>query len=128
METHETPFSTYAVSVEGAIVNEEGKTLEQVYTWLCGELRKHNAPDDKWSVGPMDEYFSNMQRHYPSRKWPADYNWIACFAVTGGSEGHYVHVESITGDKRDLLFLGKTFGGMEQALEAVALLTNILQC
>lgn len=128
METKETPFETYQVNDKGLVVNEQPKTMEQVYGWLCDELKKENEPDDKWSVGPFDEYFSNMLRHHPSRQWPSQHRWIACFAVTGGSEGHYVHVEAIGDEKRELLFLGKTFLGMDNALEAVGLLTKILQC
>lgn len=124
----ETPFSTYEV-VEGYVKNEKPKTMQEVYEWVCKELKKHNT--EPYTVGPFEEYFSNMHRYnerHTRSHWPLDYHWIAVFAVTGGSEGHYVHVEAITGEKRELLFLGKTFRGMDNALAAVALLTKILEC
>ena len=49
--------------------------------------------------------------------WPLRYAWVACYAVTGGSEGHYIHIDVITReDKRILMSLGKTFEGMDKAL------------
>jgi hypothetical protein len=89
------------------------------------ELRKHNENGDEYSIGPFEEYFSPMRE---VSHWPMNYHWISVFAVTGGSEGHYVHVEAITGDVRELLFLGKTFRGMDNALHAVSLLTKLLEC
>jgi len=57
------------------------------------------------------------------------YRWIACYAVTGGSEGHYVHVDRIWARdayKGELvhepLFLAKTFGGYARACQIAALL------
>jgi hypothetical protein len=50
---------------------------------------------------------------------------IACFTVTGGSEGHYIHVEAISDGARHLVFLGKTFDGAEfgwKLCEAIALI------
>lgn len=54
------------------------------------------------------------------------FRWLACFAVTGANEGHYVHVELLRDDKRLLLFLGKTFRGMESACQAASLLATLL--
>jgi hypothetical protein len=60
------------------------------------------------TVGPWDEYF-HISGPDPEDKWPADYRWIAVFVVIGGSEGLYLHIESIDGEgKRRLLMLGKT--------------------
>jgi len=48
--------------------------------------------------------------------WPEKWRWIACYAVTGGSEGHYIHVEVVlSDDTRILVFIGKTFQGMAHA-------------
>ena len=43
------------------------------------------------------------------------WRWLACYAVTGDSEGWYVHVDVISGDSRKLLFLCKTFADMDAA-------------
>jgi hypothetical protein len=48
--------------------------------------------------------------------WPdRNHCRLACYAVTGGNEGHYLHVELLTGEERILLFTGKTFEGMAHA-------------
>lgn len=53
-------------------------------------------------------------------EWPDNVKWIACYAVTGGSEGHYIHVDVIyTDQRRDMAFMGKTFQGMAHA-QAIA--------
>ena len=56
--------------------------------------------------------------------------WIACYPVTGGSEGHYVHVDCVVfhGNERVLipLFLGKTFGGMDEAVTIAATCAKLL--
>jgi cytolysin (calcineurin-like family phosphatase) len=44
-------------------------------------------------------------------RWPVSqsYNWLAVYVVTGGSEGLYLHVDTISGDnKRRCLIYGKT--------------------
>jgi hypothetical protein len=55
------------------------------------------------------------------------YRWIACYAVTGGSEGHYIHVDRLylkgpydRDFTREPLFLAKTFGGYAQACAIAA--------
>ena len=67
-----------------------------------------------------DEYgFSlSVSREIEAQYWPLRFAWVACYAVTGGSEGHYIHIDVITReDKRILMSLGKTFEGMERALQ-----------
>lgn len=49
--------------------------------------------------------------------------WLACFAVAGSNEGHYVHIEALSPNEREdgyhseLIFLCKTFCGADAALE-----------
>lgn len=86
----------------------------------------------------VDEYFrlGGARQPTPSEpgfrlsgndKWPTDCKWIACYAVTGGSEGHYIHVDVIRTDQsRDMVFLGKTFQGMEHAQKMAARLAEEL--
>lgn len=87
----------------------------------------------------IDEYFSLQSDHreppHGNRKWNElvrDYRWIACYAVTGGSEGHYVHVELIGYDQAERrpkicqLMLAKTFQGMEHALKIAGRLSVLL--
>lgn len=63
----------------------------------------------------------NDRRNKPIGK----YRWIACYAVTGGSEGHYVHVDRIWDPddyNRQLehLITIKTFGGYDEACAIAA--------
>src|SRR6185295_2830127 len=39
-----------------------------------------------------EEYNFSMSFCAETPVWPSDYRWIACFPVTGGSEGYYVHL------------------------------------
>ena len=61
------------------------------------------------------------------------YRWIAVFPVTGGNEGHYVHVEIIydtdeyrEGHNTACLFLCKTFNGLDSAIAISAALCKAL--
>jgi len=58
------------------------------------------------------------------------YRWIACYPVTGGSEGHYVHVDAILqlqGQSRIVpLFLIKTFAGHAAARQIADACARIL--
>lgn len=71
--------------------------------------------------GLIDEYFDidpEVRRNgfCGLLQWPDNIHWIACYAVTGGSEGHYIHIDLIDRDgNRTLTFLGKTFQGMQHA-------------
>ena len=122
----QTPFTFYEVE-DHIIVQEMGKPLESVYAYVVKKLREHTPGEDNW-YGIIEEYFDIADRYaHPRRCWPTNCNWISVFAVTGGSEGHYIHVEAITDDKRELLFLGKTFQGLDHALECVKVLSHRLE-
>lgn len=59
------------------------------------------------------------------------YRWISIYPVTGGSEGHYVHVDLIWQreykEGRVSLFLGKTFNGMDCAVAVAGKLALALE-
>ena len=74
--------------------------------------------------GLIDEYFSlSIETDQTFWKLQESYRWIACYAVTGGSEGHYVHIDLIHGYDQDWtgkvlhLVTGKTFLGLAHALK-----------
>lgn len=87
------------------------KTVQQVYDELVQRLRdKDMLPD---------EYFSLSADEMAQEPFP-EHRWIVCFAVRGGSEGHYVHIELIPlNGRRRILYLGKTFQGLARA-QAIA--------
>ena len=87
----------------------------------------------------IDEYgFTNMTKwDDPAWKasgyrdfalpWPA-YRRIAVFPVTGGSEGHYVHVSVLVdGDRHQTIGLAKTFLGWDHACRISAATARLLQ-
>ena len=68
----------------------------------------------------LAEYYSVILQRFNS-------HWIAVFPITGGSEGHYIHVEAIARDgSRQLLYLGKTFKGMDHAWQIARKLGDLL--
>jgi hypothetical protein len=74
--------------------------------------------------GLIDEYFSlSIETDLTFWKLLESCRWVACYAVTGGSEGHYVHVDLIHGYDQDWtgkarhLITGKTFLGLAHALK-----------
>ena len=77
-----------------------------------------------------DEYFNISAMTRPDDEFP-ECGWLGCFAVKGDSEGHYIHVEAIghngDHDKRKLLYLGKTFRGMDFAIEAAGALSKMVE-
>lgn len=125
------------------------RKLDLIVCPECGWMRKRKQNDcctpclkckaeTYWYI---DEYF-----HGPDvdALVPHNFRWIACYAVTGGSEGHYIHIDFMVpvdmitaeegeyGDpehKHDVsvnhcglwrmvrLALGKTFRGMDHACD-----------
>lgn len=76
-------------------------------------------------VDGADEYFSVSPGVAGEREWPE--GRIAVFAVTGGSEGHYVHVEVKAGDgQSELMILGKGFAGEDAAWALARRLAGVL--
>lgn len=65
----------------------------------------------------------------PNGPWPA-WRWIAVFPVTGGSEGHYIHIETIGRDDArtsTMIALCKTFRGWDHACRIAAAAGRLLQ-
>ena len=78
----------------------DGLLQEVEYFGICVTVRY----SDEWRDGNGEGYL-----------FPA-FRWIACYAVTGSSEGHYVHIDAIMPDgERMSLGGGKTFMGWEAA-------------
>lgn len=84
---------------------------------VCRRLRAVLESEDL-----IDEYFSvSIDTDQPFQKLAENYRWVACYAVTGGSEGHYIHIDLIHGYDQDWsgkalhLITGKTFLGLNHA-------------
>ena len=78
----------------------------------------HRAIELVMSEGLVDDSLStDVEKDEP---WPEKFRWVACYVVTGDSEGHYIHVDLIDGyhggqgmhgEVVRHLITGKTFDG-----------------
>lgn len=121
----------------GYLKRKRFRTYREVFRDLHRELDRIECPKCGWSdyrergvyckpcpecgeetEGFIDEYFS-LAHDYPREA--ADqpigpFERIICYAVTGGNEGHYIHVDVIRENgASDCLALGKTFRGWDHA-------------
>lgn len=71
-------------------------------------------------------FYNQLQWTSPNALWPLRYRWIAVFPVTGGNEGHYVHIEVLFDEKRTLIGTCKTFQGWDHACQLAAVAGKIL--
>jgi hypothetical protein len=73
----------------------EGEVWDEYFSWQY-----------RWNDGPMTSTRKLEEMPY-DRLWKHT-SWIAVYVVTGGSEGLYLHVDAIEGNKRDNVMLAKT--------------------
>ena len=95
-----------------------GKTLDGLIKELNGRLTQE---------GLVDEYFGRCTYPRNHKIWTTKtedlrFRWIVCFAVTGTSEGHYIHIDLYLdgygedgGAPNFHVALGKTFQGFDHA-------------
>jgi len=110
-------FSTFDVNMRGYCRNTKAKKVQEVVEWIKSETKAAGIDlqeYDYFSVDREDGY------------WPIDAHRILCFAVTGGSEGHYIHVEAAKDGKLSRLILAKTFMGFDHALALSNCLSKLL--
>lgn len=93
------------------------KTVREVYDELRVILGEF--PDGG------DEYFMITTAVEGDLEWPS--GDIVCFSVNGTSEGDYTHVEVHHGDRRQLVFLGKTFQGRDASWSFARRLADLLE-
>lgn len=102
------------------------ETLAEFAEKLAVRVNEETAADGSRLC---DEVFS-IDKTLP-KEWPDGYRWVACYAVTGDSEGHYVHVDLVKGYRLtadagplvgDVIHVGmaKTFLGAKRAQEIAA--------
>ena len=87
-------------------------------------------PQVEWRwVDPANaEYWSTSIDVSVDAEFP-EYRWIACYVVTGGSEGYYVHVDVIPreeGKRSRTIFLAKFLTMQDDALGFCNLLTKVI--
>jgi hypothetical protein len=106
-------------------------TLCRLHRRLDRLLTRAQAELDYFAPGWGSSYDQLTGKETWQEVWRlhGGYRWLACYAVTGDSEGHYIHVELIGNtapEKRLRLWLGKTFAGMAHACQVATLLAHWL--
>lgn len=112
----------------GYVRYTHSKKLRAVEKEIQQRLRKQGLWDE------MDYFHVSVLIRDKDEAFPYPYRSIKCYAVTGGSEGYYIHVEAAYRDPKNPygdclhkdLFTGKTFSGMETALKISNALTLML--
>lgn len=102
------------VDTDGYVHTIRRKTVKEVYEELRARLEFEGMlPDEYFAISTLIEYEKEdgINKPFP------DFRLIACYPVTGGNEGHYIHVDAIKDGKCELIFVGKTFQGFERACE-----------
>lgn len=127
LDRRETFCTRYHV-VDRYVKDETGKPVSEVFAYVKEQLKNYGEGHEEYG-GIIDEYFHSLAAQDDGPVlWPFKARWIAVYAVTGGSEGHYVHVDALENDeKRTNLFLAKTFRGYDHAIEIVRVLGKILE-
>jgi hypothetical protein len=133
-EIEMTTYARYALSHDGAelpttSLDTDRLTIRELYTALRPELEKLDDGFEYFSISTTLQYTQGNRQHQPIGR----YRWIACYAVTGGSEGHYIHVDRIYEAEpyarqftHEAIFLAKTFSGYERACQIAAYLGSRL--
>ena len=112
-------YSRWDVDSRGYVQNEVGKPMSDVMKFFEQEIAKAGINLDEF------DYFQSGATG--PENWPVLYRRVFTFAAPGGSEGHYIHVNIQTMDGSvENLVLGKTFMGLDHALELSNCLSRIL--
>lgn len=118
----------------GRCVRVAGRPVPEVMADLERALSAEDLVDEYFALGLPYKYDLDRKPYTPM-DWPENCRWIACYATTGGSEGHYVNVDIILdngkqGKEADWLRVSiatiKTFKGMEHARKIAARCADLL--
>jgi hypothetical protein len=114
--THYVALTYYDVDEDGYIKNERGRPVADIVKDLNTAMGRLEWPPEEPFGGKYEGFGHSWDSPGKRPIWPNEWSWIACFAVTGGSEGHYVHIEVIhRGGTRQIMATHKTFGGRARA-------------
>lgn len=93
------------------------RPLKEVFEELEARLKQDGLlPDEYFGICVLLRYSDEWQEDNGAGYLFPAWRFLACFPVTGGSEGHYIHVDAILPEgERVSLFTGKTFAGWEAA-------------
>jgi len=121
------PFAAYIYvpnpEKPGFLKFERMATVGELYDYCKAAL-------EEAGVFEKLDYFDIMRGDCKEKRavpLPDKLRWLVVFAVTGDSEGFYLHIEAIGDGSRKLLILGKDLGfKMDTALRAVNVLASLL--
>ena len=95
-------------------------TLRQVCRRVWRVLVREGLIDEYFGLSTTADYDGLADKKFFEIQ--EGYRWVACYPVTGGSEGHYIHVDLVGSPsvpkepgKVVHLITGKTFLGMKHA-------------
>ena len=117
----------YVLDADGAetgyLRRVQGRVAKAVVADLQYELRELLAEAEYANPG-MDFAYAKE----PEQERIPAYRRVACYAVTGGNEGHYVHVDVVLQDMTHVnLMLVKTFMGVEHAWKIAMRAAELLE-
>ncbi len=104
------------------VIEELGKRMNEMGNHVAGAPGGEEKLVDEYFTTVLSSALGNTNAAWLDLKWTPKF--VACFAVTGGSEGHYIHVDAypsrytfggVAEEKPIHLALGKTFKGWEHA-------------
>lgn len=102
------------------------RKVAEVYQYVM-----ENIPDGLFDE--MDYFAISGSRKTKGAEWPK-FHWVSVYYVTGGSEGFYLHVDTINsndgGNDRDTMLIGKTLlegqAGRDYMADVCKVLSEIL--
>lgn len=78
-------------------------------------------------MGRMEYGFCPGAAFSDGELFPEKYSWIVCYAVRGGSEGHYLHLDVICHGSVKLIALAKTFEGLRFSFDVAYKITECIE-
>lgn len=116
----------------GHIYRVAGRPIVDIARDLARELERREMVDEYTALGHEFKYEQAKCPDTPA-DWPEDVCNVACWAVRGGSEGHYVHVDMVrkatvpgTRPQHVNIMTVKTFRGIEHARKIAAACCDML--
>ena len=109
-------------------IREAGRlAIDEVCNILNQKLKELDIAPDEYGFDLWSDYKDNSDK---GKEFPA-WHWILCYPVTGGSEGHYMHIDVITQNDHKHLYMAKTLregqAGMEYAYEVCKVAALLLR-
>lgn len=117
----------------GRVYHAANRPVGAVYEELCERLVAEGLEDEYLSISGIFRHRHGYDADFGKVPFPGDWRWLACYAVTGANEGHYVHVSAVYSTespdgafREEMVFRGKTFLGLAHAQKIAARCAELL--